>query len=228
MTQMTQMGTCSSLHGRIRAIGVICGLFAVRAVRLAPLLAPIAFGGCLMVGRTEPPPPPAAAPAVAPNIEYALGAFSFQMNDGDAEPSYFDARLLAAGIIDEWRRRGYVADAAQVDPGFFSTAAPYGVTFNGAARADTSFWAQLLNALTLLLVPYPVTTHYDIHLVVAPTAGGQPAFASASSSDRTWVGLLLVFGAPFAERGHDQEVARIADALYVQLRDQGALSDPPR
>jgi hypothetical protein len=191
----------------------------------AALLALLGIGGCVVVGRVAPLPPAAAAPAVAPGIEYALGAFTFQMNDGEVEPSHFDVRLLAAGIVDAWERRGWIAGAEEVDPGAFTAAAAYGVTFSGAAHADTSFWAQLLNALTLLLVPYPVTTHYEVTVAVTPAAGGSPIIATASSSERTWVGLLLVFGAPFAERGHDQEVARIADALYEQLRLQRALTD---
>ena len=84
------------------------------AIVLAVLTA-VAASGCLMVGRSEPPPPPPPAPPVGPRIEYALGEFTFQMNERDPIRSHFDARLLGAEIFDHWEQRGYVSDAERVD-----------------------------------------------------------------------------------------------------------------
>ena len=190
------------------------------AIVLAVLTA-VAASGCLMVGRSEPPPPPPPAPPVGPRIEYALGEFTFQMNERDPIRSHFDARLLGAEIFDRWEQRGYVADAERVDPDEFSPEAAYHVTFSGSVRAESSFWAELLDALTLMLVPYSVTNHYDLQVAVQPSAGGAPVVVSAQSADKTWIGLLLVLGLPFVERGHDEEMARLADALYAQLAAHG-------
>lgn len=191
---------------------------------LLALLCAIAAGGCLAVGRVDPPPAPLAAPAAAPRIEYALGEFSFRMNDGDPHPSTFDARLIAAAIVDVWVRRGYVSEAVRVDAGAFSAAAGSRVLFVGSVQAESSFWAELLNAMTLTAVPYAVTTQYTVQVAAQPRPGGAPLVARARSGDRTWVGLLLLVGLPFAERGHDQEMARLADALYAQLSAQGAFA----
>jgi hypothetical protein len=188
------------------------------------LLCAVTATGCLIVGRAAPPPPPPSAPAAGPRIEYALGEFTFQMNERDPAPSTFDARLLGAEIFEQWERRGYVGEAERVDAGDFSPEAAYHVLIRGSVHAESSFWAELLNALTLLLVPYSVTTHYDLQLAVLPSAGGAPYVASARSADKTWIGLLLVVGFPFANRGHDEEVARLADALYVDLQAQGAFA----
>lgn len=189
---------------------------------LLALLCSVAASGCLMVGRAQPPPVPPAAPAAAPRIEYTLGEFTFQMNEGDAIPSHFDARLLGAEIFAEWERRGYVSEAERVDADELSPDAAYHVTVSGSVHAESSFWAQLLNALTVLLVPYSVTNHYDVQVSVQPSAGDTPIVASARSADKTWIGLLMVLGLPFAERGHGEEMARLADALYAQLQAQGA------
>lgn len=195
-----------------------------RAGSILALLCAVAASGCLVVGRAQPPPPPAPAPAAAPRIDYALGAFTFQMNESDPIPSYFDSRLIAAAIVDEWERRGYVSGAQRVDAGEPTADAAYRVTVSGAVHADSSFWAELLNALTLLTVPYPVTTRYDLQLSVQPAAGGPPVVAGARTADRTWVGLLMILGLPFADRGHDEEMARLANALYADLRAQGSLA----
>ena len=189
--------------------------------RAAAVLA-LFCAGCLMVGRAEPPPPPLPAPAAAPRVQYALGDVTFQMNQREPTRSPFDARLLGAEIFDHWERRGYVSAAERVDANEFSPDAACHLTFSGNVRAETSFWAELVNALTLLIVPYAVTNHYDLRLVAQPPAGGAPTVASARSADQTWIGLLLLVGLPFVERGHDQEMARLADALYVQLTAQGA------
>lgn len=191
---------------------------------LLALLCAIAASGCLTVGRVDPPPAPLPAPATAPRIEYALGEFTFRMNDGDPRRSYFDARLLTAAIVDVWVRRGYVSEAVRVDAGAFSARAGGRVVFGGSVRAESSFWAELLNALTLTAVPYAVTTQYTVQVAAQPRPGGAPLVARARSADRTWIGLLLIVGLPVAERGHDEEMARVADALYTQLAAQGAFA----
>ena len=190
------------------------------------LCSAVTAAGCVMVGRAAPLPPAHAAPAAAPRIEYTLSDFSFRMNEGDPKPSYFDARLTAAAIFDEWERRGYVSEAVRVDPDEFSPAAPYHVTVRGSVHAETSFWAELLNVLTLLTVPYSVTNHYELQLAVQSSSGGDPIIATAHTVDQIWVGILLVPGFPFAERGYNEEMTRLANDLYADLRAQGALAEP--
>jgi hypothetical protein len=199
----------------------------MRTRRPSPALAlvcAVAVSGCLMVGRAAPLPPPRPAPPAGPPVEYTLGEFTFRMNEGEPKPSYFDARLLGAAIFDEWERQGYVSDVERVDANDFSPDAAYHITFSGSVQAASSFWAELLNALTLLMVPYSVTSLYDVQMTVQPTTGGAPYVAHAQTSDKTWIGLLLVFGFPFAERGHDEEMTRVANELYTDLQAQGAFA----
>lgn len=188
---------------------------------VAVLVSACAASGCLVVGRADPPPPPPVAPATAPRMEYALGEFVFRMNDGDPKPSYFDGRLLGAAIFETWEERGYVSDVEHVDPDEFSPEATYHVTITGNVHAHTSFWAELLNVLTLLTVPYSVVTRYDVQLMVERADGGPAYLAQAQTVDETWVGLLLIPGFPFAERGFNEETARLADTLYAELQAQG-------
>jgi hypothetical protein len=194
--------------------------------RASSIVPALLCSGCLMVGRAVPPPPPPPAPATAPHIEYALGEFTFQMNEREPIPSHVDARLLAAEIVDQWERRGYVADAERLAADEFSPEAAYHVTVGGSVRAESSFWAELLNALTLTVVPYTVTNHYDLQVAVQPARGGAAVVAGAQTADQTWIGLLLLVGLPFAERGHAEEMARLADVLYAGLLAQGAFAPP--
>lgn len=186
-------------------------------------LCALAGSGCLMVGRADRPPPAPVAAAAAPDVAYALGAFTFQMNAGAPHPSHFDARLIGGEIFAVWEERGYVASAERVDD------APAGiavfVTLSGRVHAETSFWAELLNALTLFTLPYPVTNRYEVELALRDPTGATYV-ARAETVDETWVGLALLVGLPFAERGHQEEMTRLAEALYAELRDQGAFAAP--
>lgn len=198
----------------------------------ALLLLVLTASGCVIVGRAAPVPPPPAAPPTAPSVAYAFQDFTFRMNDGDPEPSYFDARLLSSEILDVWEERGYVREGEHVDFDELPGGADYALTVSGSVHAHTSFWAELLNVLTLLTVPYSVTNDYDVVMTAIPAGGGDAYVARTHTVDRIWVGILLVVGIPFAERGHNEEVERMADALYAQLAAQGAFAVaepvPPR
>lgn len=189
----------------------------------------LAISGCLMVGRADPAPPAPQGAPPAPDLEYALGDFTFQMNAGDPHPSHFDARLIGNELFDVWEERGYVAAVERVETDAAAAAAEprnvVHVTLSGRVHAETSFWAELLNAVTLFTLPYPVTNRYEVELALrGPDAATY--VARAATVDETWVGLALIVGLPFAERGHTQEMARLADALYADLRAQGAFAPP--
>lgn len=191
------------------------------------LLTVVAASGCVMVGRAAPLASAPAPPAAPPAIEYAWEDFTFQMNEREPTRSHFDARQIIAEIVDVWERRDYVSAAEHVDADAFSPDAAYHVTFGGSVHAETSFWAQLLNALTLMVVPYSVTNRYELRVAVQSAGGGAPVVATARSADKIWIGLLLVPALPFVERGHDEEMGRLADELYAQVAAQGALITEP-
>jgi len=151
-----------------------------------------------------------------------VGEFTFLLGSGTPQSSLFDGELLGGELMGVWKQRGYIRGAQLVEGGAFSPTSDYRLTLNGSLRGDTSFWLELLNALTLTLLPYTVTHHYNLQYVLENVRTGQAYEASVQESDETWVEGLLVFALPFAQRGHEETVERMADHLYEQLARQRA------
>ncbi|HTO55297.1 MAG TPA: hypothetical protein VMR50_18075 [Myxococcota bacterium] len=172
----------------------------------------------------EPAPQP--SPELAPlAIAYRAPEFAFADNDDPPKLSRVDGELLAEEITDAWREHGLVrsAELAQPDqrwPGDFF----YVLTFSGRQRNDSGFWSQGFNTLTLFLLPYSVTHHYDIACTLENVLTGQQYRATVQATDETWVTLPLVFALPFYQHGHRKEMAIAADRLYESFASQGAFA----
>jgi hypothetical protein len=163
-----------------------------------------------------------APAALQPRIEYTVDNFAFAKGNSDLKPYGLEGRLLAQEIATSWHERGYIEEPKFVDAATFSGSAEYNLTLNGTLRAETSFWMQVLNALTLMLAPYTVTQHYDVQYVLEDVRSGEIYGARIQATEKTWVDLLLVLALPFAQRGHRATVERLGEHLYEELQSQGA------
>src|SRR5215470_11203964 len=169
----------------------------------------------------EPPPAPAS---FQPAVEYTVADFKFALGGGDMTTSIFDGRELSTEIMRSWQRRGYVRSEQYVVDGSFSGTADYHLTLRGSQRGETSFTMQVINALSLSLIPYTITQRYDFRYVLEDVKSGAQYAATVEASDKTWVEPLLIFTLPFAGRGHLKTMRRVGDDLYDQFRRQGAFT----
>jgi hypothetical protein len=216
-------------------------MFRIHLITLTPTLSLTAEGvlrhavtgilifsiaGCVVVPSRAPEVAPPAPPANPPRIEHTFGDFRFAVGSGDLEPSSLAARVLNDEIMCAWERRGFVSEETSVEPDEFSGKADYTLTLSGSQRNETSFWAQLLNALTVLVVPYSVTQQYDLQYELTAVRSGQRWTATVRDADRTYIGLLVAAGLPVMNRGHREVVERMADELYAQFDAQGAFASP--
>lgn len=178
----------------------------------------------------SPPSPVAPQPSarLAPySIAYRVPAFTFQDNDDEPKTSRVDGELLAQEITESWRERGLIGSAELAAP-----EAPwpgdhfYAFSFSGGQRNDSGFWSQGFNTLTLFLLPYSVTHHYEILCVARDVLTGQEWTATVRAKDETWVTLPFLPALPFYEHGHRKEMQAAADRLYEALSKQGAFAAP--
>jgi hypothetical protein len=205
--------------------GLGSGRFAAlcRAVTIyGALLALSCACGCQTLAGKMPPPIEPPAPTFQPSVEHTVGEFTFAMGGADMKPASLDGRLLANEIMRAWKERGYVRDAEFVESGAFTGRADYNLTLSGSQHNDASFWAELLNALTLMMLPYNVTQEYDLHYVLEDVKTGTTYRASIQGTDKTQVEIFLLVTLPIAQRGHDTTVQRMGAHLYDQLYRQGA------
>ena len=184
--------------------------------------------GCWTVpsaSRTGIVPGPPPRPGV---VVYSVRGFYFAADDGAPKHSTLDGRLLTEEIMEAWSERGYVSSAHDLeDEGPETGKADCALTVSGLQRNRANFWAQGFNLITLALLPYRITHEYGIEFRLEDRATGAVYSASASAEDKTWVELFLLFGLPFADRGHDETMRRIGDELYDRLCAQGAFGCTP-
>jgi len=183
--------------------------------------------GCLTFAQSEPPAaPPAPSPQLAPYaVSYRVPAFTFANNDGEPKTSHVDGELLAEEITDAWRERGLIRGAELAEPeARWPGDTFYALTFSGSQRNDSGFWMQGFNTLTLFLLPYSVTHHYDIVCVLENVLTGAQYTATVRATDKTWVTLPFLPALPFYEHGHRSEMANAAARLYDALARQGAFA----
>lgn len=168
--------------------------------------------------------PPAPSPRVAPYaVVYRASDFTFANDEDEPKPSSVDGWLLAEEVARAWQERGLVRGVHRAEPGkpwpgdFF-----YALTFSGAQRNDSSFWLQGFNTLTLFLLPYSITHHYELECLLEDVATGAKYTAKVTGRDETWVTLPFLLAFPFKDRGHQAEMGRVADRLYDDFAKQGA------
>lgn len=195
------------------------GLFAVWTIG--------AFAGCTYtVAGDIPAASESAPPAQPPAVEHTVADFTFVLGGGDPEPAIFDGRLLSNEIVAAWQKRGYVRSQDYVADGEFSDAADYRMTLRGSQRGDTSLTLQIISALTLSLLPYTVTQHYEFDYLLEDVRSGAQYRAAVQASDTTWVQPFLIFALPFAARGHLTTMQRVGDNLFAEFQRQGAFATP--
>jgi hypothetical protein len=162
-----------------------------------------------------------------PAIEHTVADFKFALGGRDMATSILDGKQLSNEIMRAWQQRGYVRSEEYVADGSFSGTADYHLTLQGSQRGDTSFTMQVINALTLSLVPYTITQRYEFAYVLQEVKSGAQYIATVRASDTTWVEPVLILTLPFADRGHLATMQRVGDNLYDQFRGQGAFATVP-
>ena len=194
---------------------------------LGALVALSTTSGCTFTNAgTKRPPTEPAGSIFRPRIEHTTGDFGFAWGEAALTPSTIDGYLLSSEIMDAWAARGYAVPARFVEAKEFSGKAEYQLTLSGSQRNAASFFLETLNALTLMLFPYPVTQHYDLTYVLEDRMSGKTYSATVQGWDVTYVGLLVLPAFPFAPRGHRATMQEIGDNLYEQFRLQGAFEYP--
>lgn len=179
--------------------------------------------GCVYtVAGTSLPPIQPAKPTTPPRVEYTVGDFAFTLEGGKLVTSHFIGKMLSDQLMAAWKERGYVSDAQFVETGAFTGATDQRLTLSGSQYGESSIFMQILGGLTLTLLPYSVTQHYDLQYVLEDVRSGTKYSASVQESDKAWVQLFLLFALPVGQRGHEQTVQSMGDHLYQQLSRQGA------
>ena len=162
------------------------------------------------------------ANSVQPSVEHSVGDFSFSLDGGKMVTSNFAGKLINENVLDAWVNRHYISDHEYVEKEAFTGKADYNLTLTGSQYGESSIGMQILSGLTLFLIPYTVTTNYDIQFTFADAKTGKKYTGSVEESNKAYVELFLLFALPFAANNESAMFERIGDHLYDQLYRQGA------
>jgi hypothetical protein len=187
------------------------------------LLAAALTSGCAYVtegAKLGPITPPVNS--LQPFVEHSVGDFSFSLEGGKMVTSNFAGKLINENVLNAWLERHYIRDHEYVEKEAFTGKAAYNLTLTGSQYGESSIGMQILSGLTLFLIPYTVTTNYDIQFTLADVKTGKKYTGGVEESNKTYVELFLLFALPFAINNESAMFERIGDHLYNQLYRQGA------
>ena len=179
--------------------------------------------GCTYVtegSKLGPISPPANS--MKPFIEHTVGDYAFSLEGGKLVTANFAGKIINEHILDAWEARDYIRDYDAVDSGAFTGKADYNLTLNGSQYGESSIGMQILCGLTLFLIPYSVTQHYDIQYTLTEVQTGKSYTGSVEELNKVYVELFLLFALPFSAQNEQAMFERIGDHLYSQLHQQGA------
>jgi len=189
---------------------------------VALLVIALLESGCAYVteGTLGPISPPANTKQSF--IEHTVGDFAYTLEGGKLVTSNVAGLLINESVLDAWTDRDYIRDHEAVDAGEFTGKADYNLTLTGSQYGESSIGMQILCGLTVFLIPYSVTQHYDIQYTLTDVKTGKNYTGSVEESNKAYVELFLLFALPFSAHNEQTMFERIGDHLYNQLYQQGA------
>lgn len=160
--------------------------------------------------------------SMQPTLEHTVGDFSFTLEGGKMVTSNFAGKLINENVLNAWKDRHYIKDHSYVESGAFTGKADYNLTLTGSQYGESNIGMQILSGLTLFLIPYTVTTNYDIQFTLTDVKSGKKYSGSVEESNKAYSELFLLFALPFSSNNLQNMFGRIGDHLYNQLYQQGA------
>jgi len=197
----------------------------IQRYRLQPLyiLLLTLASGCTYVTEGIKLGPITPAPnSMQPTVEHTVGDFSFTLEGGKMITSNFAGKLINDNVLNAWKDRHYIKDYSYKESGAFSGNADYNLTLTGSQYGESNIGMQILSGLTLFLIPYTVTTNYDIQFTLTDVKSGKKYSANVEESNKAYSELFLLFALPFTAHNQQSMFERIGDHLYHQLYQQGA------
>jgi hypothetical protein len=154
-------------------------------------------------------------------------SFTFVLDGGAMITSNKAGRDANQAILSHWKDEGLIRDFTYVKKATRATAtADYLVTLRGTQYGESNEVMQFVSGFTLLVLPYWVTTRFDLEYTVSDRVTGREYRGAAKASCTTVVSLLLLPVTPFFMSGHRKTLEKLGDELYVQLSEEGAFQPP--
>ncbi len=209
------MRFCPPGPERVLAIAVAIGLaFSASAC--------VTFSGDQLADVTPP------APAFQPYVEHSVDpSFYFHLDGGKMVTSNFEGRQINDALLKRWQEAGLIRGSSYVRTVGSSDAGDYDLVLSGSEDGDSSIVLQVVSGLSLLVIPFYVTTTYTLTYTATERNSGRVFRATAVDRTTMVVGWPMLPLSPFMQGGRSRTFDRLANHLYAELHRQGAFHQPP-
>jgi len=200
---------------------------------LAPVVGLLGLTGCLHLSKDLLPPVDVSPSPFRPFVEYQISPDFRVSTPGGGyikmATSNKIGRTLMDGALGRWKKKGYIAGFAYVNPtrGDFTDDSELRLVLGGSATLESDAGLQVLSGLTLMVVPAYGEQTFDITVrATRPDLDGREFQAAAKEGIEEWIQILLLPTMFFAPVVDSEVRARTSDHIYLQLQEQGAFEDP--
>ena len=138
--------------------------------------------GCITIAGGKLPPIQPAAPSAPGTLEETVGDFSFTLEGGKMITSNKAGRMLNDELLERWKKRGYIAEHANVPSSQFTGKADYNLTLSGSQYGESWIALQIVSGLTLFLIPHSVNSRFDIQYTLEDVKTGAKYSAGVEDS----------------------------------------------
>ncbi len=197
--------------------------------RIACLIAALfALTGCITVSGDGPEAAFVPRGKFVPAVQHTVDpSFTFVLDGGAMITSNKAGREANKVIMTHWKDEGRIKDFSYVKNATQATASSdYLVILRGTQYGESNEVMQFFSGFTLCVLPYWVTTHFDLEYVVKERTSGREYRGAAKGSFATIVSLVLLPVTPFFLRAQTNTLERLGDQMYLQLAQQGAFQTP--
>lgn len=194
----------------------------VHAITLCVIL--MGSGACITTSGDQLRDIAPSPPHTPRSIEQTVGKdFSFHLDGGKMVTSNKMGRIINDEILGRWMKKGFITGHQYVKSSQFTGNSRYNLTLSGHQEGNSSIVLQIISGLTLFILPYYVTTEFDLRYTIEDTETGK-TFSSKASDSYTMIGpsWILLPVAPFAQGGSQRTFERLSDHLYLQLAEEDA------
>jgi hypothetical protein len=166
-------------------------------------------------------------PMVSPKIEITVSKdYIYEIGEKLVITGNKDGREVNERVIETlWENNGYISDSTYVELGNFTGNADYNLTLSGSHKEDSSTVMQIINGLTLMLIPYTEYQKYKLVYTLENVKTGKTYTTKANETESMVRSILFFPALPFSMNGSVKSMKHLSEHVYQDFVKQGAFSN---
>lgn len=161
-------------------------------------------------------------PTTSPYIEVGVGDFTAHLDENKELTNNEAGIVIIKEMMENWKDNNYIRDFTLSDNNNLTEKPQYKLLLRGHQEDTSSFYMQLLSAITFLLIPATSETSYDLIYELEEVQTEKKYFVEVADNISTTTWLLYFPALPFSSMGANNTYQRISEHVYQDFAKQGA------